>query len=105
MVAPREGVERRTDRLADALFTGVRRRVQPVEKVVIELVATTNRASKAPKAVYLVPNLGLERAQREFFNTLGYSPKFVGTEFSEVRQLCSCLASEPKNNQNDSDRL
>jgi hypothetical protein len=34
----------------------VLRRVQPVEKVGIELVATTNRAPKAPLSACLVPD-------------------------------------------------
>ena len=33
-------------------------RRQRVEKVGVELIATTNRALKAPKTAYLVPNLG-----------------------------------------------
>jgi len=37
------------------LFTELRRRGQPVEKVGIELIATPNRARNAPKAVCLVP--------------------------------------------------
>jgi hypothetical protein len=31
---------------------------QPVEKVAIELIATTNRARKAPRPACLVPDLG-----------------------------------------------
>ena len=40
------------------LFTGVRGRLQPVEKVGTQLIATKKRAPKAPKPAYLVPNLG-----------------------------------------------
>jgi hypothetical protein len=48
---------------------------QRVEKVSIELIATTNRASNAPQTACLVSDLdlGLEQAQREFFNSLAPS--------------------------------
>jgi hypothetical protein len=46
------------------------RRPQPIEKVSIELEAFTNRASIALKAAHLVPDLGLKRLQRVFFNSL-----------------------------------
>ena len=49
---------------------GLPRTPQHVEKVGIELIATTNRAQNAPKVAYLVPDLGRKRASREFFNTL-----------------------------------
>jgi hypothetical protein len=48
----------------------LRRIYQPVEKVGIEPIATTNRAPKAPKPAYLAPDLGQWRASREFFNRL-----------------------------------
>jgi hypothetical protein len=44
------------------IFTEVPRRGQRVEKVGVELIATTNRALKAPKTAYLVPDLGWKQA-------------------------------------------
>src|SRR5215203_1804861 len=40
------------------LFTGVRGRCQPVEKVGVKLTATTNRTRTASKSAYLGPNMG-----------------------------------------------
>jgi hypothetical protein len=57
--------DRRRRSLSDAVET-----LQPVEKAAIEPIATKNRAPKVPKAAYLAPNLGQERASREFFNRL-----------------------------------
>src|SRR5215216_7741723 len=45
----------------------VRRTPQPVEKVGIELKATTNRAWKAPKPAYLVPNSGVKAGTKGVF--------------------------------------
>jgi hypothetical protein len=50
MVPPDEAVC-----ICQDLFTEVPSRCQPVEKVGVELVATTNRAPIAPKATCLVP--------------------------------------------------
>ncbi len=58
---------------ATSLFIELPRRGQPVEKVGIELMATTNQAQNAPKRrvwCRLVPDPGCERAPREFFNSL-----------------------------------
>ncbi len=68
------------------LFTRVRGRSQPVEKVDIELIATINRARKVPKAVCLVSDIGRNRAPREFFNRLELSRNFGRRGFYEVRK-------------------
>src|SRR5688500_15542723 len=47
---------------------------QPVEKVDIELIATTNRDRNAPRSAYSVLTPGPMRAPREFFNRLEDSP-------------------------------
>jgi hypothetical protein len=47
-----------------------------VEKVDIELIATTNRDRNAPRSAYSVPTLGPMRAPREFFNRLTPSTHF-----------------------------
>ncbi len=60
---------------------------QRVEKVGIEQVAATDRARNGPKSAYLVPDLGLERAQGEFFNRLGNSANFTMTSLCEVRNF------------------
>jgi hypothetical protein len=52
------------------LFTRLPTRWEPVEKVGVELIATTNRARNAPKPACLVPDLGRKRVPREFFNSL-----------------------------------
>ena len=52
------------------LFTKCVEVFQRVEKVSIELIAATNRASNAPQTACLVSDLGLEQAHREFFNSL-----------------------------------
>jgi hypothetical protein len=73
--AGRHRAKRRLARLRKELcapvapFTRVRGRGQPVKKVGIELVATTNRARNAPKPACLMPYLGPKRTQREFFNS------------------------------------
>src|SRR5215212_11357839 len=54
---------------------------QPVEKVGIELVATTNRTRNALKSAYLMPKSGSKRAQREFFNRLRRSRKLFGPRY------------------------
>jgi hypothetical protein len=46
------------------------RRIQCVEKVGVELIATTKRARNAPEAVCLVADPGRKRAAAEFFDTL-----------------------------------
>jgi hypothetical protein len=49
---------------------------QPIEKVGVELLTTTNRPRRAPKARCLVPDTRRKWAPREFFNTLLHSRKF-----------------------------
>jgi hypothetical protein len=68
-------------------FIQPRRRIQPVEKVGIELKAATTRAGKAPKSAYLIPDLGRNRAKREFFNGLNrpYSITSVNRGTKEPR--------------------
>jgi hypothetical protein len=53
---------------------------EAVEKVGVELIATTNRASNAPNPACLVPDLGRKRVPREFFNSLTYSRQLMNIE-------------------------
>ena len=62
--------------LSERRASEVRRTCQPVEKVDIELIATTNRDRNAPRSAYSVPTLGPMRAPREFFNRLTPSTHF-----------------------------
>jgi hypothetical protein len=72
-------------RRAFFLFTGVRGRVQPVEKVVVGPVGgpsePKNKAETLPKRRIRPPNRGPKRARRSFFNTLVNSANFACTAF------------------------
>jgi hypothetical protein len=77
------------------LFTEVPRRGQAVEKVGIELKATTNKSPNVPKAACLVPDLGSKRAYREFFYSLRCSRKFGTLSLAAVVALAITGPEQP----------
>src|SRR5215218_5842958 len=60
---------------------------QPVEKVVVGPVGSPREPENTSKTLrkrrIRPPNRGAQESATEFFNTLGNSQKFAGTEFSE----------------------